>query len=172
VFLGCSRSRSTARSFKAFEIESGNTAGSGHATPVHSPFLVANVTSPRLSSTTATRTPLDMPELSLGPAALDGTPSLSVVRTGNSGKEKKPGEFVFPLSSFHYQHRAYRVPFLEKPEHGAFRTWIYGFTWEDPQVDMMHLGVNREDSLFVITSAGDSEYVLLVSFFYPFRRLL
>ena len=136
VFLGCSRSRSTTRAFKAFEIESGNTAGSGHTTPAHSPSLLANVTSPRLATTT--RTAPDMPELHLGPAALDDTPSssshTSLVRTGSNGsgsgsvKERERGGFAFPLSSFHYQRRARRVPFLEKAEHGAFRTWIYGFT--------------------------------------------
>lgn len=28
--------------------------------------------------------------------------------------------------------------------------------WEDPEVDMQHLNLTKDDSLFVITSAGDS----------------
>lgn len=30
------------------------------------------------------------------------------------------------------------------------------FTWEDPAVDMQHLGLTSEDSLLCITSAGDN----------------
>ncbi|KAI0699007.1 hypothetical protein BC835DRAFT_1268331, partial [Cytidiella melzeri] len=138
VFLGCSRSRSTTSAFKAFEIESGNTAGSGHISPSHSPSIVANISSPSLVSPCPVATTTEMPELTLGPAAL-----------GDNA-------FAFPLSSFHYQTRSWRVPFLEKKEHGEFRSWIYGFTWEDPQVDMEHLDVREEDTLFVITSAGDN----------------
>jgi betaine lipid synthase len=29
--------------------------------------------------------------------------------------------------------------------------------WEDPEVDVQHLKITRDDTLFVITSAGDSE---------------
>jgi betaine lipid synthase len=76
--------------------------------------------------------------------------------------------------------RYWRLPFLEQKEHGEFRTWIYGFTvciplvavcigevlcrifiwqWEDPEVDMQHLKLTHDDTLFVITSAGDSGYL-------------
>ncbi|KIP07889.1 hypothetical protein PHLGIDRAFT_510955 [Phlebiopsis gigantea 11061_1 CR5-6] len=131
VFLGCSRSRSTVHAVKAFEIESGNTAGSGHITPLHSPALAPR--SPSSAFSFSSSPPL-------GPAALDG----------------KGGALALPLSSFHYQTRFWRLPFLEERAHGEFRSWIYGFTWEDPEVDMQHLGLTREDSLFVITSAGDN----------------
>ena len=30
--------------------------------------------------------------------------------------------------------------------------------WEDPEVDMQHLNITKDDALFVITSAGDSVY--------------
>ena len=121
VFLGCSRSRSTARAVKAFEIESGNTAGSGHITPLHSPALGPR--SPSFSSCGSPPAPFspvsscaaaaEMPELELGPAAL----------AGGGG-----GALALPLSSFHYQTRFWRLPFLEQRAHGEFRSWIYGFT--------------------------------------------
>ncbi|EKM51071.1 uncharacterized protein PHACADRAFT_165696 [Phanerochaete carnosa HHB-10118-sp] len=146
VFLGCSRSRSTARAFKAFEIEAGNIVGSGHITPLHSPPASPMSPTPSFFSSV---TAVDMPELELRPSALED-------------KLAKQNRLAFPLSSFHYQNRYWRLPFLEQKEHGNFRTWIYGFTvriylvWEDPEVDMQHLNLTREDSLFVITSAGDN----------------
>ncbi|KAI0084521.1 hypothetical protein BDY19DRAFT_1060226 [Irpex rosettiformis] len=177
VFLGCSRTRSTTNAFKAFEIESGNTAGSGHVTPSHSPAFGADIASPRLSSACAGVTVVEMPPLALGPAAL-GSSSSSSSSSASSVSISSPSTSIssapsssslaFPLSSFHYQTKNWRVPFLEKKkEHGEFRSWIYGFTWEDPSVDMQYLGLggkgsNREeeegegDRLFVITSAGDN----------------
>ena len=56
-----------------------------------------------------------MPELELGPAALES-------------KFAEQDKLAFPLSSFHYQNRYWRLPFLEQKEHSDFRTWIYGFT--------------------------------------------
>lgn len=114
VFLGCSRSRSTARAFKAFEIEAGNTAGSGHITPLHSPSIAprspgASPLSPMSVASAATA--VEMPALELGPARC-----------------ARHGGPAFPLSSFHYQNRFWRLPFLEKKEHSEFRSWIYGFT--------------------------------------------
>ena len=131
VFLGCSRSRSTSQAFKAFEIESGNRAGSGHITPLHSPSLgpgnvsrshmplspatmlaVAASASPDVgspvspaSSTSSATTAVDreMPELSLGPAAL--TLPEDPARSKLQGNVSRNGEFAFPLSSFHYQSR-------------------------------------------------------------------
>lgn len=61
-----------------------------------------------------------------------------------------------PLSSFHYQKRQWRLPFVEGALGEMFRTWIYGFTWEDPYVDMEHLNIGPDDSMLVITSAGDN----------------
>jgi len=37
-----------------------------------------------------------------------------------------------------------------------FKTFIYSFTWEDPEVDMQHLELSCSDTMFVITSAGDN----------------
>ncbi|CAG8691543.1 27269_t:CDS:2 [Gigaspora margarita] len=48
------------------------------------------------------------------------------------------------------------------PRHTQFNSYIYAFTWEDPREDMKVLDLNENDSMFVITSAGDNllEYAL------------
>lgn len=62
----------------------------------------------------------------------------------------------WPQSSFHYQRRQWRLPFVDDRFSDMFRTWIYGFTWEDPVVDIEHLDLGPEDSILCITSAGDN----------------
>lgn len=62
----------------------------------------------------------------------------------------------WPQSSFHYQQRQWRLPFVDDRFSDMFRTWIYGFTWEDPYVDIEHLDLGPEDSILCITSAGDN----------------
>lgn len=62
----------------------------------------------------------------------------------------------WPRSSFHYQPRQWRLPFVDDRFSDLFRTWIYGFTWEDPYVDMEHLNLGPQDSILCITSAGDN----------------
>ncbi|KAJ7346599.1 hypothetical protein DFH08DRAFT_195002 [Mycena albidolilacea] len=52
--------------------------------------------------------------------------------------------------------RSWRLPYCEQPIHKEFRTFIYSFTWEDPSEDMRHLELSPDDSMFVITSAGDN----------------
>ncbi|PIA17578.1 S-adenosyl-L-methionine-dependent methyltransferase [Coemansia reversa NRRL 1564] len=42
------------------------------------------------------------------------------------------------------------------PEHVQFKTYIYGFTWEDPKVDIDFLDLQSGDNIMVITSAGDN----------------
>ncbi|KAJ1869793.1 hypothetical protein LPJ55_005120 [Coemansia sp. RSA 990] len=50
-----------------------------------------------------------------------------------------------------------RLPYNPaKPEHAQFSTYIYGFTWEDPQADLDVLDLQKGDSLLIITSAGDN----------------
>lgn len=61
-----------------------------------------------------------------------------------------------PLSSFHYQMRQWRLPFVDNKFSEMFRTWIYGFTWEDPYVDVEHMKIKNTDSVLCITSAGDN----------------
>lgn len=113
VFLGCSRSRSTARALEAFEIEAGNTAGSGHVTPINSPALSAGSSpfvfpSSPASSTSSSSTVVDMPELSLGPAAIECAPK-------DDARRSKFGDLAFPLSSFHY-HSRYELPHILEPD--------------------------------------------------------
>ena len=45
-----------------------------------------------------------------------------------------------------------------------FSTYIYGFAWEDPRVDLEFLGLKPEDHMFVITSGGCNvlEYAIKV----------
>ncbi|KAJ6606167.1 hypothetical protein DFH09DRAFT_1119498 [Mycena vulgaris] len=62
-----------------------------------------------------------------------------------------------PLNAFHYHvGTAWRVPYREEPIHKQFRTYIYAFTWEDPEVDMRHMDLSPDDSVLAITSGGDS----------------
>ncbi|KAG0311273.1 hypothetical protein BGZ99_010282 [Dissophora globulifera] len=46
--------------------------------------------------------------------------------------------------------------------HTQFRSYIYAFTWEDPRIDLEVLNLQKDDVMFVITSAGDNalEYAL------------
>lgn len=37
-----------------------------------------------------------------------------------------------------------------------FRTWVYGFVWEDPRVDMRLCDITENDTVLCITSAGDN----------------
>ncbi|CAG8572399.1 12315_t:CDS:2, partial [Cetraspora pellucida] len=48
------------------------------------------------------------------------------------------------------------------PRHTQFNTYIYAFTWEDPREDLKVLNLSEDDSMLVITSAGDNllEYAL------------
>ncbi|KAJ1718790.1 hypothetical protein LPJ61_006471, partial [Coemansia biformis] len=50
-----------------------------------------------------------------------------------------------------------RLPYNPlRPEHAQFSTYIYGFTWEDPETDIGVLDLQRGDSILAITSAGDN----------------
>jgi betaine lipid synthase len=84
VWIGCSRSRSTEQHVNAFEIESGNTAGSGHLSPLHSPAS---------SDVTVIVEPATVPDLDLGPAAMPVVISRDVA---------KKTAIPLPWSSFHY----------------------------------------------------------------------
>lgn len=68
----------------------------------------------------------------------------------------KHGMAEWPVSSFHYQRRQWRLPYVDDRFSDMFRTWIYGFTWEDPYVDMEHLELGPDDAILCITSAGDN----------------
>ena len=79
-------------------------------------------------------------------------------RTDAEGVAQLKGDpaITWPQSSFHYQEKQWRVPFVDDRFSDLFRTWIYGFTWEDPYVDMEHLGLGPDDAILCITSAGDN----------------
>lgn len=153
VFLGCSRRRDARAASHAFTIEAGNKIGQslgGLMTPL-SPFDVDPMRVLKES-------PTAIPDLKLGPSVLPHSPS------GSDGGSERPliweetiQEVGAPLSPFHYQLRkAWRVPYLEEKIHETFRTHIYGWTWEDPDVDVRKLGINKDDHVLAITSAGDN----------------
>ncbi|KAI7816283.1 hypothetical protein BC939DRAFT_469608 [Gamsiella multidivaricata] len=57
----------------------------------------------------------------------------------------------------------WRLPYNPTlPCHTQFRSYIYAFTWEDPRIDLEVLNLQKDDVMFVITSAGDNalEYAL------------
>ncbi|THU83333.1 hypothetical protein K435DRAFT_765909 [Dendrothele bispora CBS 962.96] len=56
--------------------------------------------------------------------------------------------------SFHLH--PWRIPYIDTPAQKEFNTFIYGFTWEDPEVDVKYLKLTDSDTMFVITSAGDN----------------
>ncbi|KAJ2659003.1 hypothetical protein IW148_004455 [Coemansia sp. RSA 1199] len=62
-----------------------------------------------------------------------------------------------PLTNSSKQSGWTRLPYNPaKPEHTQFSTYIYGFTWEDPQADIAALDLHSGDNIMVITSAGDN----------------
>ncbi|KAF5343351.1 hypothetical protein D9758_014171 [Tetrapyrgos nigripes] len=51
----------------------------------------------------------------------------------------------------------WRIPYMDSAEIlKEFGTFIYGFTWEDPEVDLKFLDLTDSDTMFVVTSAGDN----------------
>ncbi|SCV73196.1 BQ2448_7121 [Microbotryum intermedium] len=144
VNLMTSRRADTSRANVAYEVDAGNTISASA-----SPLLAA-----------ARQSNVDLPALNLGLAALSRRSfSPQQLRRSRSQESATTRIDVSPdeqLSSFHYGKRQFRVPYLDSPVHREFRTWIYGFTWEDPAVDMEHLRLTKDDSLLCITSAGDN----------------
>ncbi|KAK7035304.1 hypothetical protein VNI00_012071 [Paramarasmius palmivorus] len=133
IWLGRPRSADVSRHCHAFEVEGGNTIG--NCSPGSASGLMKGTE--------------NIPPLDLGEAMIS-----------NEGKEKPDAVVINvtpPLSSFHYHvNSPWRLPYYESPVHKEFRTFIYSFTWEDPAVDMMHLDLSKDDTMFVITSAGDN----------------
>ncbi|KAF9233272.1 hypothetical protein BU15DRAFT_90430 [Melanogaster broomeanus] len=77
-------------------------------------------------------------------------------------KEPKDSEIIpsleigKPALELAVTHSPWRLPYYEQLVHKEFRTFIYSFTWEDPFEDMRHLDLGPDDSMLVITSAGDN----------------
>ncbi|KAJ7042017.1 hypothetical protein C8F04DRAFT_1078032 [Mycena alexandri] len=68
---------------------------------------------------------------------------------------RKPEKYTREMLSYHVG-TPWRMPYYEQPIHKQFRTYIYAFTWEDPEEDMRHLELKSDDSVLAITSGGDS----------------
>lgn len=129
IWLGCKSSNDVRRAVKAFATDS----------PVISPYrgIQAPDQAPA-SSYSSQSSDDDVADFQLGRAA--------------SVKEA-PEKFT----AFHYvKGRAARLPYREAAVHKEFRTFIYSFVWEDPSVDMQHLGITEADTCLCITSAGDN----------------
>ncbi|KAG2064754.1 hypothetical protein BDR04DRAFT_1234922 [Suillus decipiens] len=130
IWLGRSRSCDVSRFCHAFEVEGGNMLG--NCSPASFTTIKDSETIP----------PLEIGEPVLKTQASHADALITVTP---------------PLSSFHYHlGKPWRLPYYEQAVHQAFRTFIYSFTWEDPEVDMKHLNLGPEDSMLVITSAGDN----------------
>ncbi|KAK4048434.1 hypothetical protein OIV83_004780 [Microbotryomycetes sp. JL201] len=146
VNLMTSRRADTSNARTAFEVDAGNTI-SATASPILVP--ARNPSS------------LDLPALTLGLSSLQrssSTRSRKLRRTISYESDSTRIDIApeEQLSSFHYGRRHFRVPYLDSPVHKEFRTWVYGFTWEDPAVDMQHLNLTSEDHMLCISSAGDN----------------
>ncbi|KAF9071138.1 S-adenosyl-L-methionine-dependent methyltransferase [Rhodocollybia butyracea] len=146
IWLGRPRAADVSKTCHAFEIEGGNTVG--NCSPTSSPSIhVLKEEDLMLASSSSAESGLTA--LDLGSPMIEKQP------------EAQPSAVVVnitpPFSSFHYQvNKPWRLPYYEHPVHKEFRTFIYSFTWEDPYVDVKHLELTKEDSMFVITSAGDN----------------
>nr|XP_018260370.1 betaine lipid synthase [Kwoniella dejecticola CBS 10117]OBR82528.1 betaine lipid synthase [Kwoniella dejecticola CBS 10117] len=158
VFIGCSRRRDASTTLQSFTQEAGNQKGLNNAgllTPV-SPFPTPPLSSPEAFNM--------METLDLGPSAYKAD-----IMRGNNDQIVMQQTLVdagAPLSPFHYHlKKAWRVPYLEEKVHEQFRTHIYGWTWEDPAVDVKKLNINKDDHILAITSAGDNvlHYALAAS---------
>ncbi|PWN50116.1 hypothetical protein IE53DRAFT_110475 [Violaceomyces palustris] len=147
IWLGVSRERDTTEAIQAFEVEAGNRVIVPPSFPELSLARSSSVDDLGVSSS-----------LSYG-ANLSGLVRRrpSDDRSSESGSEKAfkldLGPQI-PLSSFHYQRRQWRLPYVDTEFSSSIRSWIYGFAWEDPAVDMEHLDLKPTDSILCITSAG------------------
>ncbi|KIY44344.1 S-adenosyl-L-methionine-dependent methyltransferase [Fistulina hepatica ATCC 64428] len=140
IWLGRPRTCDVSRTCRAFEVEGGNIIGNC------SPGMFKP---PRESAE----------DLENGVPALEiGEPALAL-------DAKQPPtisgdvtiDITLPLSSFHYHvEKPWRLPYYEHPVHKEFRTFMYSFTWEDPFEDVKYLDLSKDDTMFVITSAGDN----------------
>jgi len=147
VWLGCHPTRDVSKAVQAFEIDSGNTVSalvSPFAPNSSRAYAAVFKSSPMLTGKSSNDEMI--PEYSLDrDLPTYDTPTLQSITYEKLGA---------PLTSFHYNVSALRVPYVQQEVHNEFRSWIYGFTWEDPADDIKHFGLTQEDSMLVITSAG------------------
>ena len=102
-----------------------------------------------------------MPEFSLSPVLHPVTPPRSSASASrrvvkSAAVDMPPDSTGSPLSAFYYQKHNYRMPYIHGTEQKQFRTWIYGYTWEDPHDDMLKMKISKKDTVMCITSAGDN----------------
>ena len=178
IWLGCSRQRDTTLAIQAFEVEAGNRV----IVPPSFPELsFAHLVTAQRAQQINEKSGTDRAVSSAHSGALSDVSTL-VKRRGSEGDSfSSSGSAIrldlgphVPLSSFHYQKKQWRLPYSEwrrasavrsadtlfaspvDPDFATFRSFIYGFTWEDPYVDMQHLNLTKDDSILCITSAGDN----------------
>lgn len=156
IWLGCKAHRDLPERLSAF--------GADPLTPAFSPTL--SVTTPNLEL---------IPELTLSPALAPTLPRSSSITTMNLPSSRRAGKTNSvidmvpppsplleptmagtPLSAFYYQKHNYRMPYHHGNDQKLFRSWIYGFTWEDPVDDMHRMKIAKTDTVLCITSAGDN----------------
>ncbi|PWN29952.1 hypothetical protein BDZ90DRAFT_228998 [Jaminaea rosea] len=164
VWIGCSRDRDTTKAVQAFEIEAGNRV----ICPPSFPELSFSHILAQKQEEDATARSSALRRLSLAQSTSTSSSSLVRRRGSDDGEsdeslgDEGSGSWrldlgpQLPLSSFHYQRRQWRLPFVDSKFSEMFRTWIYGFTWEDPYVDIEHMAIKPTDSVLCITSAGDN----------------
>lgn len=164
VWIGCSRDRDTTKAVQAYEIEAGNRVICPPSFPELSfAHLLAEKqeqADDEFRSTGFHRRQSTMTESSSTSSLIrrrPGTPedgdSMDSADVPSVRLDLGP---KLPLSSFHYQSKQWRLPFVDNKFSEMFRTWIYGFTWEDPYVDIKHMNTQPTDSVLCITSAGDN----------------
>ncbi|EPQ56989.1 hypothetical protein GLOTRDRAFT_127372 [Gloeophyllum trabeum ATCC 11539] len=142
MWLGRSRSCDVSAFCHAFEVEGGNTVG--NCSPSPRSLMAAN---PIKESE-------HIPSLEIGEPAI---PLANETTESSTSRLDTVVNITPPLSSFHYQIKMpWRLPYYEHPVHKEFRTFMYSFTWEDPVEDMKYLKLSRDDSMLIITSAGDN----------------
>lgn len=160
VWIGCSRSRDTNKAVQAYEVESGNRV----VCPPSFPELSFNHI---LAQQQEQKEEAHSSALTRKALTSSSSTSSLVRRRGSDAENSDTTDsgddavrldlgLKLPMSSFHYQRRQWRLPFVDNKFSEMFRTWIYGFTWEDPYVDMEYMKLKSTDSVLCITSAGDN----------------
>ncbi|PWN41282.1 hypothetical protein IE81DRAFT_324662 [Ceraceosorus guamensis] len=159
IWIGCSRARDTTAAIQAFEVEAGNRV----IVPPSFPELSFSHFLEGARSQLSEKGSASSIDTAFASAHNGREKSGLVVsrRRGSDGNASDSSGNVrldlgpqIPLSSFHYQRRQWRLPFVDNEFASQFRTWIYGFAWEDPYVDMKHFDIGANDSVLCITSAG------------------
>ncbi|CAD6983485.1 unnamed protein product [Tilletia controversa] len=152
IWIGCSRQRDVSPAVQAFEVEAGNRVVCPPSFPEISFAHMLQDSKSSDNGTSSSHSVRSVDSTGLRRRGSDGVWS----DTGSEKAFRLDHVASFPKSSFHYQQRQWRLPFVDNQFSDMFRTWIYGFTWEDPHIDIEHINLGPEDSILCITSAGDN----------------